>query len=252
MRGDVSIGAVIPALDEERAIGRVLDALPAWVDEVVVVDNGSSDATAAVARGRGTRVVAEPARGYGAACLAGIAALDGAEVVVFLDADFSDHAEEMDRLVDPIVAGEAELVIGSRVLGHSEPGALTAQQRIGNRVACVLMRAFWGARYTDLGPFRAIRRDALARLAMRDRDFGWTVEMQIEAARLGLRVREAPTSYRRRVGVSKISGTLIGTLRAGLKIVYVILRAALAPRQEMPEAGAGQAGSRRRDERLSM
>lgn len=252
MRGNDTIGAVIPALDEERAIGRVLDALPDWVDEVIVVDNGSRDATAAIARGRGARVVAEPARGYGAACLAGIAALDGAEVVVFLDADFSDHAEEMDRLVDPIVAGEADLVIGSRVLGHSEPGALTAQQRIGNRVACALMRAFWGARYTDLGPFRAIRRDALARLAMRDRDFGWTVEMQIEAVRLGLRVREAPVSYRRRVGVSKISGTLSGTLRAGLKIVYVILRAALAPRRAMPKAGAGQAASRSRDERLSM
>ncbi len=126
MRSDVSIGAVIPALDEGRAIGRVLDALPDWLDEVVVVDNGSRDATATVARGHGARVVAEPARGYGAACLAGIAALDGAEVVVFLDADFSDHAEEMDRLVDPIVAGEADLVIGSRVLGHSEPGALTA------------------------------------------------------------------------------------------------------------------------------
>ena len=191
-------------------MGKVVSAIPGWVDTVIVVDNGSTDRTADVARSRGARVVSEPRRGYGSACLAGIAALDGPDIVVFLDGDFSDHPEEMPRLVDPIIDGEADMVIGSRVRGDRQAGALTPQQHFGNWLACVLMRLFWRVRYTDLGPFRAISARALGRLRMRDPDYGWTVEMQVKAARRGLRVREAPVSCDRQAGPSKITGTLRG------------------------------------------
>ncbi|MCZ6720549.1 MAG: glycosyltransferase family 2 protein [Proteobacteria bacterium] len=230
MRRETRIGVVIPALDEERALPKVLGALPDWIDELIVVDNGSSDRTAEVARASGARVVVEPRRGYGAACRAGIAALDRPGVVVFLDADASDDPSEIGRLVDPILLEGADLVIGSRVLGDAEPGALTPVQRAGNRLACALIHAFWGVRYTDLGPFRAIKRSALERLKMADQGFGWTVEMQVKAARAGLAVTEVPTRYRRRIGVSKISGTVSGTVRAGAKILYVIFRSLLSPK----------------------
>ena len=157
MRDTARVSVVIPALDEARSIGKVLEAVPGWVDEVIVADNGSEDGTALIAEEHGARVVYEARRGYGSACLKGIAALDRPDIVVFLDADFSDHPEQMDLLVDPILREEADLVIGSRVLGNAEAGALTPQARFGNRLACYLMRLFWGARYTDLGPFRAIR-----------------------------------------------------------------------------------------------
>jgi glycosyltransferase involved in cell wall biosynthesis len=171
------------------------------------------------------RVVREARRGYGSACLAGLSALEAAppDVVVFLDGDYSDHPEEMPALLAAIESG-ADLVIGSRTLGKSEPGALLPQARAGNFVACLLIRLLYGHRYTDLGPFRAIRWDACRRLGMRDRDFGWTCEMQVKALRAGLRVVEVPVSYRRRVGVSKITGTLPGTLRAGWKILWTIAR----------------------------
>lgn len=227
MRDGAVIAVVIPALNEEQAIGKVLVAIPRWVDDVVVVDNGSTDGTARVVRTKGARLVIEPERGYGAACQAGVRALRASDVVVFLDGDFSDLPEEMERLVDPIVAGRADLVIGSRVTGPSEAGALSAQQRFGNWLACRLMRWFWDARYTDLGPFRAIGRAALERLDMRDRGFGWTIEMQIKGVRSGLRVQEVPVSYRRRIGVSKISGTLSGAVQAGFKIMFVIFAALL-------------------------
>jgi glycosyltransferase involved in cell wall biosynthesis len=216
------IGVVIPALNEAQAIGRVIAAIPSWVDEIVVADNGSSDGTGAIAEAAGARVVVEPERGYGAACVAGIAALESPAVVVFLDGDFSDHPDEMAGLVDPILAGEADLVIGSRVLGRSECGALTPQQRFGNWLACRLMAALWGAGFTDLGPFRAISTEALLRLAMADRNYGWTIEMQIKALEAGLRTQELAVSYRRRIGVSKVSGTLSGSVRAGAKILAVI------------------------------
>ena len=227
MRGGAVIAVVIPVLNEEQAIGEVLAAIPRWVDDVVVVDNGSTDGTARVVRTKGARLVTEPVRGYGAACQAGIRALRATDVVVFIDGDFSDRPEEMERLVDPIVGGQADLVIGSRVTGRREAGALSAQQRFGNWLACRLMRWFWGARYTDLGPFRAIGRAALERLDMRDRGFGWTVEMQLKGVRLGLRIQEVPVSYRRRIGVSKISGTLSGVVQAGCKILFVIFAALL-------------------------
>jgi rSAM/selenodomain-associated transferase 1 len=227
MRKDHRIGVIIPAFNEAAAIGKVLDAVPDWVDDVVVVDNGCTDATASIAAARGARVVAEARRGYGAACLKGISTLSFPDIVVFLDGDFSDYPEEMGDLVDPIASEEAELVIGSRVLGQRERGALTPQARFGNALACALMRWFWRTRHTDLGPFRAIRYSALLDLHMADQDFGWTVEMQIKAAQRGFRVLETPARYRKRIGHSKISGTLSGVLRAGTKILWTIFHAAV-------------------------
>ncbi len=222
-----SIAVIIPALNEEKSLPLVLAALPK-VDDVIVVDNGSTDGTAAVAAAGGARVVSEPRRGYGSACLAGIAALRDPEIVVFVDADFSDHPEELPNLVAPIAEGRADMVIGSRALGNREKGALLPQARFGNMLACFLMRVIYGHRYTDLGPFRAIRFESLRKIGMRDRNFGWTVEMQIRALRHGLRVTEVPVSYRKRVGVSKITGTLSGTIRAGYKILYTIFRHSLS------------------------
>jgi len=237
MRHGQRVGVVIPALDEEASIGLVIDAIPAWVDDIVVVDNGSTDATASTARAHGARVVPEPRRGYGAACQTGIEALAAPNVVVFLDGDFSDHPSEMQRLVDPIAAGDADFVVGARHVADSAQGAISWWQRSGNRLACALMRRLWAGRYTDLGPFRAIRSDALEALQMRDKGFGWTVEMQIKAIRRSLRVREVPTDYRKRIGRSKISGTLRGAIGAGAKILLVILVNAV---QSVGEKGRGR------------
>ena len=227
MRSGKRIGVVIPALDEEAAIGRVLDAVPGWVDDVVVVNNGSTDATGAIARAHGARVVDENRRGYGVACRTGIEALDDALIVVFLDGDFSDRPEQMARLVDPIIEGRADFVLGNRVCENRDDDPMTRTQRMGNRLACRLINGRWRARYSDLGPFRAISRSALQALELRDRNYGWTVEMQIKAVRHGLRVQEVHTSYRHRIGQSKISGTFRGALGAGAKILFVIFRNAL-------------------------
>ncbi len=224
------IAVVIPAWNEERSLPLVLAGLPrAGIGEIVVADNGSTDGTARVAREGGARVVEEGRRGYGSACLAGIAALDRPDVVVFLDGDHSDDPADLPRILAPILEGRADLVIGSRTLGTHDRGALLPQAIFGNWLATRLIRAFWGARFTDLGPFRAIRADALAQLGMRDRDVGWTVEMQVKAARLGLRSVEVPVSYRRRVGRSKITGTFSGTIRAAHKILFTIFSEALRP-----------------------
>lgn len=227
MRNQNRVSVIIPVLNEETSIGKVLSAIPPWVDEVVVVDNGSTDRTAEVARSHGARVVVEDRRGYGSACLAGLKSLSDPDVVVFLDGDFSDDPGEMALLVDPIASGEADLVIGSRGLGNREPGALTPQARFGNWLACKLIRWLWKVQYTDLGPFRAIRASALRRLGMHDPNYGWTVEMQIKATRFNLRVREVPVCYRRRIGKSKISGTVKGVLGAGSKILSTIFLAAI-------------------------
>lgn len=227
MRYGQRIGVIIPALNEARAIGHVIAAIPDWVDAIVVVDNGSTDATADVARTAGATVVTEVVRGYGLACQTGLAHLPATDIVVFLDGDFSDYPAEMQRLVDPVATAAADLVIGSRITGHAARGALTPQQRFGNWLACRLMQVFFAARYTDLGPFRAISRRHLDALRMTDRAFGWTVEMQIRALQSGLRVIEVPVSYRPRIGTSKISGTVLGSLRAGHTILRVIFRAAL-------------------------
>ena len=223
-----AIDVVIPALNEERSLPLVLAGLPRPpVRRVVVADNGSSDGTARVARKGGAEVVDAPRRGYGSACLAGLDHLRKTgppDIVVFVDADWSDHPEELPRLIAPILAGKADLVIGSRILGSREPGALLPQARAGNLIACGLIRLLYRHRFTDLGPFRAIRWDTLERLGMSDPNFGWTAEMQVKALRKGLRGAEVPVSYRRRVGVSKITGTVTGTVRAGYKILWTVLR----------------------------
>ncbi|HKV13250.1 MAG TPA: glycosyltransferase family 2 protein [Thermoanaerobaculia bacterium] len=223
-----TIDVVIPALNEEASLPLVLADLPRPpVRRVVVADNGSQDGTVRVAREGGAEVVTAARRGYGSACLAGLDHLRQTgppDVVVFVDADYSDHPGELPRLVAPILAGEADLVIGSRVLGEREPGALLPQARAGNLVACVLIRLFYGHRFTDLGPFRAIRWESLEKIGMSDPNFGWTAEMQVKALRHGLRATEVPVSYRRRVGVSKITGTVSGTIRAGYKILWTVAR----------------------------
>jgi hypothetical protein len=227
---------IIPAFNEARAIGRVVSDIPDLADEVVVVNNASTDETEDNARAAGATVVAEPTPGYGRACLRGIeyARARQPDVIVFLDGDYSDHPDEMSRLVAPIADGEADFVVGSRIRGDAEPGAMLPQAQVGNRLACALMRWGWGASYTDLGPFRAIRfRDLLA-LDMQDPTFGWTIEMQIKAVEAGLRVREVPVSYRRRVGVSKITGTLSGTVKASAKILWTIARMAWTRRTRAP------------------
>jgi glycosyltransferase involved in cell wall biosynthesis len=223
----VRIAVLIPVRNEESSLPLVLRSIPDdLVDEVVVVDNGSTDGSARVARSLGVTLLHEPRRGYGAACLRGIAYLEASrpDLVVFLDGDYSDHPEEMPGLVAPILRGDCDLVIGSRILGRREKGALLLQARLGNWLATRLIRLFYGGRFTDLGPFRAIRFDRLLDLGMRDLDFGWTAEMQVKAVKRGLRTAEVPVSYRRRIGVSKITGTLAGTLRAGHKILWTVFR----------------------------
>lgn len=224
------VSIIIPARNEALALDQVLEEIPrSCAHEIIVVDNGSTDGTAEIARRHGARVVHEPIPGYGRACLSGLAALDvAADTIVFLDGDHSDYPEELPKLLEPIEQGRADLVIGSRT-AQAQAGSLTPQQRVGNWLACTLMRACFHVRYTDVGPFRAIRREALERLVMRDQAFGWTVEMQAKAALQGLRIVEVPVRYRPRIGRSKISGTLSGTLRAGMAILSTIIRIALRP-----------------------
>ncbi len=222
------IDVVIPAYNEEQSIGLVLRDIPEWVRAVTVVDNASTDRTAEVAAQAGATVVSQPEKGYGAACLKGLetvfAANPPAEIIVFLDGDYSDHPEEMDELIKPILEGRAELVIGSRHLGDREKGSMTGPQVFGNWLATRMMRVMYKSKFTDLGPFRAVTREALDRLDMRDRNFGWTVEMQVKALKLGIPYAEVPVSYRRRIGVSKVSGTFRGAVSAGYKIITTILK----------------------------
>jgi len=218
---------VIPALDEERALPYVLREIPRPpVRRVVVADNGSTDATAEVAVENGAEVVHEPERGYGAACLRALAHLDSdpPDIVVFLDGDYSDHPDELPSLIQPILEGRADVVIGSRATGRRERGALSPQQRVGNAIASTALGLLYGVRYTDLGPFRAVRWETLEHLQMCDRNYGWTVEMQIKAARQRIPYCEVPVSYRRRIGVSKVSGTVRGSVYAGAKILWLLGR----------------------------
>jgi len=217
------ISVIVPAFNEQQSIGLVIRAIPKHVaGDIIIVDNGSTDATAAVARAEGARVVSEPQRGYGAACLAGIAAAGTPDIIVFLDGDYSDYPEELETLVAPILSNDADFVIGSRMTSPGSRQVLPPQAYWGNRLATWLLYILYRQRFTDLGPFRAIRYCLLQRLDMRDRNFGWTIEMQIKAVRHGLRIREIPVSYRPRIGTSKISGTVSGSLKAGVKILYTI------------------------------
>ncbi len=228
---NLRIGVIIPAMNEADGLAKVLPAIPAWAKPVIVVDHRSTDGTSEVAARLGAIPIAEPRPGYGTACLTGIAALPHHDIIVFLDGDASDDPSEMPFLVRPIVEGRADFVLGSRSMGKRERGSLTPQQIFGNWLACLLIRLIWGVRFTDLGPFRAIRRDALERLDMADRNYGWTVEMQVRAAKVGLQCLEVPVTYRRRIGHSKVSGTIRGTLKAGYKILFVIARETLAFRK---------------------
>lgn len=220
------IGVIIPALNEEASISSVIKSIPPVVSEIVVVDNGSTDRTADCARRSSATVLHEPRRGYGYACLKGISYLEQRqiEIIVFLDGDFSDYPEELPTLVQPILEDSCDLVIGSRALGKRERGALLPQAVFGNWLASRLIHMFWRQRFTDLGPFRAVRAEALKRMNMADPTYGWTVEMQIKAAKLGLQCREVPVQYRKRVGKSKVTGTFSGTFKASVKILYTIFK----------------------------
>ncbi|MBA4683969.1 MAG: glycosyltransferase [Planctomycetes bacterium] len=225
------VRVVIPALNEEPSLGKVLRALPDdQVSSIHVADNGSTDRTAEVAAGQGARVVHESRKGYGSACLAALGDVRSViedpekEIVVFLDGDFSDDPSCLPLLIEPLIQGEADLVLGNRAHHGITQGALTLQQRFGNRLATLLIRLIHGVRYQDLGPFRALRWETLEQMKMQDPDFGWTVEMQIKAARMNLRVREIDLPYRPRIGTSKISGTLKGSFQAGVKIMSWVFR----------------------------
>ena len=229
-----NISVIIPALNEEEPIGGVVrECLSTGVpDEVIVVDNSSTDCTAGRAREAGARVVTAP-RGYGRACAAGVRALlPECEVVVFLDGDGSDVPAFMSQLVNPIARGTHDFVIGSRTRGQREPGSMNLQQIVSGRTAGLILRLLYGVRYTDMCPFRAIRRNALEKIGMREETYGWNLEMQMKAARAGLRILEIPVNHRRRAGgESKVSGTLRGTFIAGSRIVATLLRVAASPRE---------------------
>lgn len=218
---------IIPVLDEAAALHAILPNVMAVCGHTIIVDNGSTDGSAEIARAHRAAVVYEPRRGYGSACLAGIAALPAPgsdDIIVFMDGDASDDLGDLPALIAPIRNDEADLVIGSRTLGHLEPGALTPHARLGNWIATTLIFRRTGVRFTDLGPFRAIRYDKLCALDMQDRAYGWTVEMQLKAARHRLRVTEVPVRYRKRIGRSKISGTITGSVRAGCTILRTIVK----------------------------
>ena len=217
------IWVIIPAFNEEKSIGLVLSDLPREVDEIVVIDNGSTDETAAEAKKGGATVLYEPRKGYGFACLAGIELLKAkanqGDIVVFLDGDYSDYPEELTALITPILQQKALFVLGTRVTPQLEKGALTPQQRFGNELATTLMKWIYGSTFTDLGPFRAIEWKTLMQLNMNDKTYGWTVEMQLKILKKAIPYLEVPVRYRPRIGVSKVSGTLKGTLMAGYKIL---------------------------------
>lgn len=222
------IAVVIPAFNEEQSLPMVLADIPhPPVQQVVVADNASTDRTAHVARAGKAEVVPVVRPGYGSACLGALDYLrehHPPDIIVFLDGDYSDHPDELPRVIAPILHESMDLVVGSRVLGSRQPGALLPQARMGNWIACTLIRLLYGYRFTDLGPFRAMRWESLERLKMNDPDFGWTAEMQVKALKLGMKVTEVPVSYRKRVGVSKITGTVRGTILAGYKILTTVFK----------------------------
>jgi len=224
-----SIDVIIPAFNEQDSIGKVINDIPeSLVREIVVVNNNSTDSTYEMAWETGATVLHEDRKGYGYACLKGINYLNSKEnkpeIIVFLDADYSDHPEEMPSVVEPIIKENIDLVIGSRALGNREKGSMTPQQLFGNWLSTKLMRLLYKANFTDLGPFRAIKFDSLIKLDMKDKTYGWTVEMQLKALKHDLKYDEVPVSYRKRIGVSKVSGTVKGTIMAGFKIITAIFK----------------------------
>lgn len=223
------IRVIIPALNEEKSIAKVINEIPEkLVKEIIVCNNNSTDKTSEEAKKAGATVLLEKEKGYGASCLKGIKYINNLEektdIVVFLDGDYSDYPEEMYQLVAPIQNDEADMVIGSRALGIKEKGSLTPKQVFGNWLATKMLKAFYGVHFTDLGPFRAIKLDTLNLLNMQDRNYGWTVEMQIKAAKQKIRSIEVPVSYRQRIGFSKVSGTVKGTFMAGYKIILTLFK----------------------------
>ncbi len=223
------IDVIIPAYNEEHSIGLVIDEIPKdWVRNIVVANNKSSDLTGEVALEHGAEVVFQPEPGYGNACLKAMEFIGQQDIqpdiIVFLDGDHSDYPEQLPQVVQPIIDGKADMVIGSRALGKSESGSITPQQVFGNWLATRLLKLFYGVKFTDLGPFRAIRYDSLIQLNMIDRNYGWTVEMQIKAAKMKLRSIEVPVDYRVRIGESKVSGTIKGTIGAGYKIILTLFK----------------------------
>jgi glycosyltransferase involved in cell wall biosynthesis len=229
-RRNPAIYVIIPAFNEQNAVCKVVSEIPQkLVKEVVVVSNGSTDRTVQEARACGATVLNEPQKGYGSACLKGMAYLkerkpSPGDIVVFIDADYSDYPEEMTKLVAPLMSQQADLVIGSRALGKKEKGSMTPQQIFGNWLATGLLKIFYGVEFTDLGPFRAINYARLLEIDMKDKTYGWTVEMQLKAVKCGLRCVEVPVNYRKRIGKSKVSGTVKGTLMAGYKILWTIFK----------------------------
>ena len=235
MKSSRPVVAVVPALDEAATIGAVVAGAAASCDEVVVVDNASADATAARAADAGAHVVREPRRGYGAACLTGALAADPAAVLLFLDGDGSDDPGALNAVTGPVLAGEADLVLGSRALGRREPGSVRSHQMAANRAMARIVRSAWGAPVTDLGPLRSILRSDLLALRMRSRTYGWPLEMVVKAARAGLLVREVAVDARARAGgQSKVSGTTSGTVRTAMRFAEVLLRDGLGPRPRAP------------------
>ena len=222
------IRVIIPAFNEENSISKVIEELPETVSEVVVVNNNSTDQTAVVARKAGATVLLETQMGYGYACLKGLNYLrqqsKTPDIIVFIDGDYSDYPQELHKIVAPIIEGDVDFVIGARVKSLREKGSMTPQQVFGNKLATFLMRVFFGAKFTDLGPFRAIRYDKLLQLGMEDKTYGWTVEMQLKALKQKLAYIEVPVRYKKRIGVSKVSGTVKGTIFAGIKILGWIFK----------------------------
>lgn len=220
------IDVIIPAFNEENSVGKVVGDIPAYVRHVIVVNNNSNDQTRLVAEKAGAIVLDEKQRGYGKACLKGISYLDSLEerpeLVVFLDADYSDYPEELTDVIRPILEEDFDMVIGSRSRGNREKGSMTIPQVFGNWLATSLMKFIYKTDYSDLGPFRAIKWTRLCEIKMVDQDFGWTIEMQIKAAKKGLRTTEVPVNYKKRIGMSKVSGTVKGTFMAGYKILWTI------------------------------
>ena len=220
------ISVIIPALNEEKSISKVINSIPKYVSEIIVVDNGSTDKTSKIAKSKGALILFESKKGYGHACIKAIEFLkfNPPNIIVFLDGDYSDYPEEMDLLIKPIIKNKYEFVMGARIKELREPGSMTLQQVFGNFLACFLLKVLYGVNFKDLGPFRAIKWESLQKLKMKDKTFGWTIEMQLKAIKHKLKYLEVPVKYRNRIGKSKISGTLTGTIMAGYKILLWIFK----------------------------